>query len=99
MKRSYVLIFNDLFAARDKVTDLLDTFEEIINWRSDTPSSVFLVSELSAKEISEKIAVLNVKPNDGKKGFYMVTEISSNKQGWLPKQAWRMINEKHAPGE
>ncbi len=95
--KSYILVFNENFADRSDVTEFVDGIPEIINWRTDMPHCVFLVSELSARQISDRLSELNNTGRETKKGFYIVNEITPNKQGWLPKKAWQMINEKHEP--
>ncbi len=97
--KSYLIVFNDQFSERDDLTNFVDAIPEIINWRTDMPGCLMVVSELSAREIAQHLSELNEKRDGQKKGYFLVSEVGTNKQGWLPKPAWRLMNEKHAPGK
>ncbi len=93
MRRSYLFVYSGDVGTRDELRTFIDSVPEILNWKIDLPSSFYLVSELSADEIARKIRSFT-----GEKGRFLVCEIGSNKQGWLLKDSWKMINEKTLPG-
>lgn len=92
MRKSYLFTYNEVIGSREEVGKYLDSLSQIINWRYDIPNSFYLVSELSADQISDLILKFT-----NKKGLFIVTEITSNKQGWLPEKTWAVINKKLDP--
>ena len=65
----------------------LDGLPEVLHWRFDLPNAFYLVSEVSAKELANKIRPLG-------NGRFIVTEIPANSQGWLPRRSWEIITKK-----
>ena len=88
-KRAYLLIYSSGVGTREEVRDYIDELPEILNWRYDIPHAFYLVSESSADEITEKI--LTFTDGDGR---FLITEVTENSQGWLPKRTWQLLNEK-----
>lgn len=91
MKRSYIFVYADSFGLHETVKNHIDAIPEILNWRYELPNSFFLVSELSASNLYEKIKPLN------ETGKFLISETTDNKQGWLAKDSWRILNEKNLP--
>jgi hypothetical protein len=95
MRKSYLLIFDNEVGTSEELREYLNSLPQILNWRTDTiPNSIYIVSELSADEIASFVKTIN--KNDG---AFLVTEITPNKQGWMIKDTWTMINKKTLPGE
>lgn len=90
----YVLIFNNAVGTREEVVDFLDALPEITHWHAALPHSVFFTSSLSAGQIHQKIA--DKFGSDGGKR-YIVLDTDSDRQGWLPKQAWHMMRNPNSP--
>ena len=88
MRKSYMLIYSDSLGSRDEVKDCLNSLSEVLTWRYDMPNSFYIVSDYTANQIAKSI-----QDSIGN-GRFLVTEISSNKQGWLPPESWYLINEK-----
>ncbi|MCA0153762.1 hypothetical protein [Winogradskyella vincentii] len=88
MRKAYLLVYSNSLGTREKVKNCLDKSNLVIHWRYDLPNAFYIISEDSANELSDMIR--------GKlgNGRFIVTEISSNKQGWLPRQTWDLINKK-----
>lgn len=88
MKKTYILVYSNSFGTREEAKDCVDNIPEVYTWRYDMPNSFYLISDYSADEIARAI-------NDytGKTKF-IVSEITSNKQGWLSKKTWYLINNK-----
>lgn len=93
MRRSYIFVFEDKFGTQEAIKDYIDLIPEILNWRYELPNSFFLVSELSAQELYEKIKPFNAV------GKFLISETTGNKQGWLVKDSWNIMNKKLLPGE
>lgn len=94
MRRSYLFVYSDDVGPRDDVRDFLDSVPEILNWRYDLPNSFYLVSEKSANELAQKVREFTKDS-----GRFIILEITKNKQGWLPKSTWTMINRKSLPNK
>ena len=85
--KTYILIYSDLLGSKQEVIDLLNSIPAINNWRTDITNSFFIKSESSADEIADSI--IEKKTNVR----FFISEISSNMQGWLPKDAWKFIKD------
>ena len=94
MKRSYLFAYSDRVGTRDQVVEFIDKQPDILHWRHDIPNMFYLVSEKSAEELYEVIKELNKE-----RGIFLVCEVGENKEGWLPKKTWTVLNEKRRMGE
>lgn len=93
MKKSYLLVYSGAVGDRDKVKKILNQLYMIETWRYDLPNCFYLVSEYSAKQISEEL-----RSKFDNQGTFIVSEISTNSYGWLPDGAWHLIqNHAHKP--
>ena len=88
-RRAYLLIYSSGVGTREEIRDYIDNLPEILNWRYDVPNAFYLISESDADEIANRI--LHFSKGDGR---FLVTEVVENSQGWLPRGAWRFLNEK-----
>lgn len=88
MKKVYLLVYSNDLGTRQEVKDAIDLMPEISHWRYDLPNCFYLLSESSADEIAKLI-----RAKLGNKRF-LITEITSNRQGWLPQKSWDVINKK-----
>lgn len=86
-RRAYLFVYAADLGDRDEVKDHLDGLPEVLHWRFDLPNAFYLVSEVSAKELANKIRPLG-------NGRFIVTEIPANSQGWLPRRSWEIITKK-----
>ena len=91
MKRSYLLIYSDRIGTREAIRDFLDDRAEILHWRYDLPNTFYLISNLSAEELYEVVQGLSQK-----RGLFLISEVGSNTQGWLPKKTWALLNAEYA---
>lgn len=87
MARAYVLIYSDRMGSRDEVREFVDGIPEITFWRYDLPNTFYLISELSADELSDIVLTFNRK-----RARFLIIEVGSNKQGLLPKETWVVLN-------
>ncbi|MDD4183682.1 MAG: hypothetical protein PHT53_07710 [Candidatus Omnitrophica bacterium] len=92
MKKAYLLAFSDSLGTREEVKNCVKNFPGI-TWRYDMSNAFYIISEENANQISTRI-----QNYFGKNGRFIVTEISDlNKQGWLTKDSWFLINNKKLP--
>ena len=85
MKKAYLLVYSDSLGSRSKVKECLNSIEIIATWRYDMPNCFYLISEFSASELSKSIR------KELGRGRFLITEISDNRQGWLPSKTWHLI--------
>lgn len=89
MRKAYLLVYSSRLGSRAEVTEWLNAMPKVINWRFDMPNCYYLISESSATELSVRLREIA-----GKDGRFLVSEITSNKSGWLPKETWNLIRNK-----
>ena len=88
MRRVYLLAYSNSFGTRDEVKALLNDLQEVITWRHDLPNAFYIVSETDARRLAELIHAKRGK------GRFIVSEIGTNRQGWLTPESWYLINNK-----
>ena len=75
----------------DEVKNFIDGQQCVRDWFYSMPNSMFLVSDLSAPEIYDRIR------SKFKEGRVFITEVSpNNRQGWMPRSHWAKINKVNA---
>jgi hypothetical protein len=89
MRKVYLLIYNDSVGPRELVKLWADSSPLVKTWRYDLPHCFYLVSEASAEELSA-----NLRATLGTGGRFLITEISENRQGWLPADTWYLLRNK-----
>ena len=89
MKKVYVLIYSDNYATRDQIKEWANKSTVIHTWRYDLPNCIYLVSDKSAAEIDKAI-----EDTFGRRGRYLITEITENRQGFLPMDTWHLFSHK-----
>ena len=90
MRRSYLFIYSDFMGSREAITEFLDTRPEIIYWRYDMPNIIYLISHASAEKLCEVVQTFNQK-----RGRFLISEAHDNKEGWLPRETWNLLNNKY----
>lgn len=85
--KSYILVYNDDIGSLEEVRDFIDKESEIETWRVDLPNTFYLISSLSANDLAQIFHKLSKR-----QGRFIISEISTNKQGWLPERTWKFIN-------
>lgn len=88
MTRAYLLIYDHEVGAREEVREFLDEQPKILDWRYDLPNTFYLISDLSAEGLYEIFQNFNQEH-----GRFLVSEVSSNRQGWLPRKTWKFLDE------
>jgi hypothetical protein len=84
---AYLLVFDSNIGTEKEVSKFLDEREDIFqNWMTVLPNSFFIVSDKSAKEIADVFRSLT--QNNGR---FIVLDVETDRNGWLPKKAWEFI--------
>lgn len=87
MRRVYIFVYSDLMGGRDAMKELVDSISQILDWCYDMPNSFYIISELSANELSDLIR----SNYTGSHTRFFISEITGNRQGYLPKKTWDFI--------
>lgn len=92
MRKAYILVYSDNLGTREEVIKCMDSISQVYTWRYDISNSFYIISDYSADEIARAIHDFTGKTS------FLVSEITSNKQGWLSEDTWYLINNKtHKP--
>jgi hypothetical protein len=86
MNKVYLLIYNDMMGSRDLIKQWANSSDLVVNWRYDLPHCFYLVSEATAAELSAGLRAFF-----GNSGRFIITELSENRQGWLPADTWYFL--------
>lgn len=93
MRRAYLLVYSDLVGTRASIKSWANESPLVVTWRYDLPHSFYLISDSSAQELAASL-----RSRAGNRGRFLITEVSENKQGWLPSGAWYLLkNKKNQP--
>ncbi len=92
---AYLLVFNPLFGTTREVREYVDSRPEILNWQIVLPNTMLLVSDYSAGDLTQILHSL--RRRDGAR--FMIIDVNTDKNGWLPKTAWTFMNHPKAVGE
>ena len=86
----YLVISSVKFAARPRLQRFLDEHPRVAYWYACLPNAVFAVTDLSAHDLAKALeATFGVGPGHR----FLVTEVSSNRQGRLPKDLWDILRD------
>ena len=88
MRRVYLLVYSNVIGDRDVIKGILNSIEGILDWRCDMPNSFYVISEMNACTLVDRIYA----GIQAKSCRFFVTEISANHEGYLPKDTWNFIN-------
>ncbi len=89
MRKAYLLIYSDGTGGRDVMRNWVNQEPAVLHWRYDMPHSFYLISEASAADLAKSLTNFV-----GKKGRFMIVEVSDNRQGWLPAETWYLLRNK-----
>lgn len=85
-RKTYLLAFSETMASSSNVVKALNAIDEVKTWRTEMPHAFFVVSDKSARHLANKIRELCPR------GRFLICEIGENRQGWLTKDGWHIIN-------
>jgi len=81
---SYVLVLDDTIARQEAIS-LVDKLPAVKNWYACMDHVVFLVSDNVASDLAATL-----RPHLGKRRFLLM-DAGTDRNGWLPKQAWEFM--------
>lgn len=85
--KQYLLIFDSTFGELDRVVFEFKQIDVIRDVRTCISGSLFIKSTVSASEIAKQLIAKYQNCR------FFITEISANRQGWLPKSLWEFIKD------
>ncbi len=86
-EKHYLFVYSSTLGTREQIKACLDSIPQILRWRTDLPSSFYLISGgETANELTDLIVECM-----GKHGRFIVAEIGPNTQGYLLLDGWRFI--------
>lgn len=92
---AYLLVFDVTVGTLEEVSKFLDKREDIFqNWMTILPNSFFVISDKSATELSD---VFRTFTED--KGRFIILDVNTDRNGWLPKTAWNFVKKPKAVWE
>jgi len=83
---NYILVFSDSVGTADAVKDFIDSRAEVTTWYRCMTNAIFIRSELSATQLG--VLFRRFSPE---KGRFIVLDCSTDKNGWLPPEAWKFM--------
>ena len=86
--KAYVIAFYQEEISDKELVGFLDNQAEILNWRTEIPNTVFVVSDKGAQHISELIGEEFPESH-----FIVVEYVSYNANGLLEEETWDFLNE------
>jgi len=89
MRKVYLLVYNYARGSRDTLKEWADKSSLVITWRYDLPNCFYLISEASAHDLDA-----DLQNKLGKRGRYIIAEITDNRQGLLPPKSWQLMRDK-----
>ena len=92
--RAYMIVFNEELGTRKQVQDFLDALPEVIYWYGCLPNCIFFTSFIDVEAIYKKVT-LRFGLDGGKR--FLVVGVNDERQGWLPKAAWRIFSNPDRP--
>ena len=95
MRKSYVMVYSASFASTHKtLTDVLDRLDPACDWHAPMSHCLLFTSSMTAVQLAEHIEEqLGVGPGR----LFLISEVSSNKQGRLTDRGWRLLNNPETP--
>jgi hypothetical protein len=88
------MLFTSAFGSQKQITDVLDELGPDWDWHCAVPNTVFFTSNLSAQELA---SAFESKLGTGSGKLFLISEISTNKQGRLSDRGWRLLNNPDNP--
>jgi hypothetical protein len=89
MRKAYLLVFSEATGGKEKIREWLNTEDLVLHWRTDLPSTFYVISEASAADLSQSLST-----HIERKGRFLFAEVGENRQGLLPKESWYLLRNK-----
>lgn len=81
----YLFVYSDSVGSREDVIKAMDQIHPILDWRYDISNCFYVVSDATAQTLSHMFR------EQIPRGRFLFVEITRNRQGFLPKEAWEFI--------
>jgi hypothetical protein len=94
MKWSYLLLFSEQFMSYDEAKYFLNARDDVTEWLHIFDNVFVLASSNTAMNLASAVlAYAKKNQNVSKpKGLYLLTELTDDRNGWLTKAAWNLLN-------
>ena len=89
MSKVFLLAYGRELGTRPRIKACLNSMPEIISWRSEIPSTFFLLSDTDAKTLAINLQ----KCLEAEKPRFIITELSSETWGWLARDSWNFLKQ------
>lgn len=83
---NYIIVFSDSVGKSDQVKEFVDSRDEVINWYLCMSNAIFVRSWESSEGLSDMLREFTKD-----KGRFIVLDVDTDRQGWLPKKAWSFM--------
>jgi len=91
--KPFILVYDTFELPRDEILDFLDTLANIKNYYAYLPTSIIIISDLSATELSDEFR------GEFPGTEFIIIELQPEKiNGWLDKGVWSFINNSQSSG-
>ena len=89
-EKPYLLVYSSKLGTRDEVKTCLDNIPQISDWRTDLPSSFYILAHV---ETADELANL-ISEYTGKRSRFIVVHLGASVQdvqGWVSPDTWRFL--------
>lgn len=86
---NYIIVFSDNVGKRDDVKAFIDSRTEFTDWYSCMSNAFFVRSKYTAKQITDIFREFS-----GAQGRFIVLDVDTDSNGWLPPKAWEFMKTK-----
>jgi hypothetical protein len=83
---NYILVFSDDVGTRDQVKRFIDSRTEIITWYFCMSNAIFIRSRQTAGQLTTMFREFT-----GDSGRFIILDCATDRNGWLPKEAWAFM--------
>ena len=91
---AYILVFDDGMGTRQQIQAYLNSRPEILNWYACMSNAIFIVSEETATTLQKIISEFNTNGAN-----FIVLDLKTDRNGWLPSRAWEFMKAPKGVGE
>jgi hypothetical protein len=85
--KAYIISFYQREVSDDELVNFLNDQDEVLNWRTEIPHTVFVVSNSSAESLSELVA-----KEFPESSFIVAEYVPYNSNGLLDEETWAFLN-------
>jgi hypothetical protein len=90
--KSYIFVYNGGTEMREKLVEVLNNSPEVYTWRYDMISCFYILSNSTAKQISESI-----KARYPTIGRHVITKLGDEYWGELTGESWHLLEKCETP--